>query len=73
MSNWAFVKHQRVRGSDRIEVRIEVFNILNHPNFAVPRSILLFNPDGTRIGSAGRISQTETTSRQMQFGVRFAF
>ena len=50
-----------------------MFNILNHPNFAVPRSIFLFNPDGTRIASAGRILQTETTSQQMQFGLKFAF
>jgi len=73
MSNWAFAKTQQLRAQEHLEFRIEVFNILNHANFAVPRSIFLFNPDGSRIASAGRITQTETTSRQMQFGVKFAF
>ena len=55
MSDWALTKAQRFRDHERLEFRIEVFNIFNHPNFAVPRSVFLFNPDGTRIASAGRI------------------
>jgi len=56
-----------------LTLRIEAFNILNHPNFQLPSSLALFNSNGTRIGSAGQITATSTSSRQLQVAVRYAF
>jgi outer membrane receptor protein involved in Fe transport len=47
--------------------RAEVFNLPNHPNFAVPSGQIAFTP------TAGRITSTVTTSRQIQLGLKFTF
>jgi hypothetical protein len=57
----------------RLTFRAEFFNILNHPNFKVPSGLKLFNSREQRLGTAGRITETSTTSRQIQFGLRFEF
>jgi len=62
-----------VVGKQNLQFRIEIFNLLNRANFATPDSGALFNPDGTRIPSATRITHTVTTSRQVQFGLKFVF
>ncbi len=54
------------------EFRMEVFNVLNHPNFASP-NLMPFLSDGTYNPSAGVIGETRSTSRQLQFAVRFSF
>jgi hypothetical protein len=60
-------------GKQHVQVRIEVFNLFNRANFATPNSAALFNPDGTRIPSATQVTHTATTSRQVQFGLKFVF
>ena len=49
-----------------IEFRWEVFNLFNHPNFGVP--VNDFNSV-----NFGRVFNTSTTERQMQFGLKFLF
>ena len=51
------------------EVRAEFFNILNHPNFALPNATLdaQVNPALT---SFGAVSSTILPERQIQFGLR---
>jgi hypothetical protein len=49
-----------------IEVRWEVFNLFNHPNYGVP--VTDFNSP-----NFGRVLSTTTTERQMQFGFKFVF
>ena len=56
-----------------LQIRIEIFNLFNHANFATPNSAALFNTDGTRIPNATQITHTATTSRQVQFGLKFVF
>jgi hypothetical protein len=73
MNDWGLLKTMHLRKERTLEFRVEVFNILNRPNFAAPTFTSLFKPDRSRLGSAGRITQTVTTSRQMQFAIRFAF
>ena len=51
-----------------IELRVEAFNLLNRPNFAVPSGRTAFtgaNPDGSPVVAPtwGRITSTVTTSR----------
>jgi hypothetical protein len=55
----------------KAQFRVEIFNILNHPNFAPPLDHrTLFNASGQLINGAGQIDTTATTSRQMQLGLK---
>ncbi len=55
-----------------VEFRAEVFNVLNHPNFAAP-NLMPFLSNGSYNPSAGVIGETRGTSRQMQFALRYNF
>ena len=48
------------------EVRIEFFNMFNHPQFSVPASNI-------SAGNAGTITSTSNTARQLQGSLRFTF
>ena len=50
----------------RLQMRAEVFNILNHPNFALPNVTI-------NSSSVGQITSTNTSSRQIQLGMRLTF
>ena len=56
----------------RTEFRAEFFNVLNHTNFGLPQRNL-FDPNGAILGNAGRITDTTTTSRELQFGLKIIF
>jgi hypothetical protein len=54
-----------------LEFRAEFFNVLNHTNFDTPNATVFAN--GGISGSAGLITDTATTSRQIQFGLKLIF
>jgi hypothetical protein len=54
-------------------LRLEGFNVTNHPNFQIPSGLALFNSRLQRLGSAGRITSTSTPSRQMQIAAKWVF
>jgi hypothetical protein len=55
----------------KLQIRGEVFNSLNHANFGTPNAIVY---SGTQVSStAGLITSTATTSRQIQFGMKLTF
>ena len=61
------------RESRALRIRGEAFNVSNHPNFQQPSSLALFASTGARVGSAGQITTTTTSSRQIQLSARFSF
>jgi hypothetical protein len=65
-------KNFKITESQRIQFRAEFFNLTNHPNFRIPSSAL-FNNNGTRNVSAGRIDSTRSPERQVQFGLKYVF
>jgi len=87
--DFSLFKQFALRETKTLQFRAEVFNIFNHPNFAVPnqanRTALVPFTDATGTtcpagqtcarpnSSAGTILSTVTTSRQIQFGLKFAF
>jgi Carboxypeptidase regulatory-like domain/TonB dependent receptor-like, beta-barrel len=58
-----------------IEVRIEAFNVLNRANFGVPelRAFAGQAEGETPLATFGRITNTVTSSRQIQIGLRAQF
>jgi hypothetical protein len=62
----------RIRENANLQFRAELFNIFNHPNFAAPNeNNVLFNPGP--IPTAGKVIRTQTSSRQIQFGLKLTF
>jgi outer membrane receptor protein involved in Fe transport len=55
-----------------VQLRFEVFNLLNRANFALPTAAI-FNPDGSYRTDAGRITSTVGTPRQMQLGAKIVW
>jgi hypothetical protein len=54
-----------------LQFRAEFFNALNHANFATPNATVFSS--GAYSSSAGLITATATTSRQIQFGLKLIF
>jgi hypothetical protein len=71
----AAVKRIALRGSARLDLRFELFNLFNRANFGNPTLIAFA---GAAAGEApfpsfGRIRSTVTSARQMQIGARMSF
>jgi hypothetical protein len=58
-----------------VQLRMEVFNVLNHPNFRPPAAAQaqLYNQSFAPNTGAGLLTLTSTTSRQIQFAVKAIF
>src|SRR2546422_586680 len=67
------------KGSERLNVqlRAEIFNVLNRDNFAAPcgtcGNTSLFDQSGAPIATAGQITGTQTTARQVQLAMKIIF
>jgi hypothetical protein len=70
LATWdlSFLKDTAIRERLNLEFRAELFNILNRANFNTPNAIV-FTPTGVS-PTAGVITSTSTTSRQVQFGLK---
>ena len=62
-----------VRESVDLQFRTEFFNLFNRVNFGLPAFLMFTNTSGRPSGSTGRISNTSTSSRQMQFALKLVF
>jgi hypothetical protein len=59
-----------------IQFRAELFNILNHTNFAVPvtpNNTDILDGTGTLSTIVGQLTKTNTSSRQIQFAIKVIF
>ena len=54
-----------------VQFRAEAFNVFNHPNFASPNPVTFSGNNYS--SSAGVITATSTTSRQIQFALKLLF
>jgi len=78
---WSFdtavMKDTKITERLRVQFRAEFFNIFNHSNFNPPPNLGVFilNPGGSASVNPtfSQLTSTSTTSRQIQFGVKFLF
>jgi hypothetical protein len=56
-----------------LQFRSEFFNILNHTNFGTPNTVVYSSASTIPSPTAGVITTTSTTSRQLQFGLKLLF
>jgi hypothetical protein len=70
LATWDFstLKETSLHERLSLQFRAEIFNLLNRANFNTP-NLITFTPAGVS-GTAGAISGTSTTSRQVQFGLK---
>ncbi len=70
LATWDFSVQKETSLYERLELqfRAEIFNLLNRANFNTP-SLITFTPSGVS-GTAGAVSSTSTSSRQVQFGLK---
>ncbi len=70
LATWDFstLKETSLHERLNLQFRAEIFNLLNRSNFNTP-NLIVFTPSGVS-GTAGAITSTSTTSRQVQFGLR---
>jgi hypothetical protein len=73
LATWDFsvLKDTRIREKLSAQFRAEIFDILNHANFNQPNEVV-FTPAGVS-PTAGVITSTSTTSRQVQFALKLIF
>jgi hypothetical protein len=70
LATWDFsvLKDTRIRERLNLQFRAEIFNLLNRANFNQPNAVV-FTPTGVS-PTAGIITSTSSTSRQVQFGLK---
>ena len=74
----AVVKNTKLHENMNLQIRVEAFNLANHPNFSNPNTGLYTGPTSPN-PSAGKITSTISaqgglpSSRQLQFAMRFLF
>jgi len=63
----------RISENFNVQFRAELFNVLNHANFAVPvtpDNVTIFDSTGASVPGAGLPSSTTTTAREIQFALK---
>jgi hypothetical protein len=70
-----FSATKNARATERVGVqfRAEFFNILNHTNFLTPNEVVYTSATSGISPTAGLVTATSTTSRQIQFGAKVQF
>jgi hypothetical protein len=61
---------KRISEVFNIQFRAELFNVLNHTNFAPSANVSPFNADGTPTSSFGQLTSTQTDNRVIQLALK---
>jgi hypothetical protein len=64
---------RRISETFNVQFRAEIFNVLNHANFALPvepDNTDIFDQNGVLNDTAGKLASTTTPSRQIQFAMK---
>jgi len=71
----SLVKNQPLARGTRLQLRLEVFNALNRVNFAVPTRAVFAgaSQNETPLATAGQVTRTANTSRQVQLGIKILY
>jgi len=71
----SFFKKIRISERLNLQLRAEAFNIFNHPNYAYPNQITFSgnSASSSYSSSAGVITATATTSRELQLALKLLF
>jgi hypothetical protein len=67
---------RRISENFTVQLRAEIFNILNRLNFAVPQTLGntdIFDSTGAPTGVSGLLTSTTTTSLQIQFALKLVW
>jgi len=78
MTNVSLVKNTKIGAlgsGGQLQLRLELFNLLNRPNFATPDRVVFAAAAANEapLSTAGRITRTVTSSRQVQLGAKLLF
>jgi hypothetical protein len=71
----SLVKNQPLSGGTRLQMRLEVFNLFNRANFSVPTRAVFAGATQheAALATAGQVTRTANSSRQIQLGVKVLF
>jgi hypothetical protein len=66
---------KRISEQFNVQFRVEFFNIFNHTTFNAPtaNNAIFDGGSGDPVGGAGVATSTATTSRQIQFALKFVW
>jgi hypothetical protein len=71
--DFSAVKNSHITERLNLQFRAEFFNILNHTNFLTPNEVVYSSATSSISPTAGVVTATSTTSRQIQFGAKLQF
>ena len=66
----SLAKNTSISEKLRLQFRAEFFNVFNRANFGSPNAVVFGSASATPSPTAGVITSTSTTSRQIQFGLK---
>jgi hypothetical protein len=70
--DFSLIKNDKFHERLATQFRFELFNALNHPNFAAP-AFIIYDSSGNLVSNVGRITSTANASRQIQLGLKLTF
>jgi hypothetical protein len=68
--DFSVLKNTALTERTKLQFRAEFFNVLNRANFNTPNPVVLASGSSLPAPTAGVITSTSTTSRQIQFGLK---
>jgi hypothetical protein len=71
--DFSAVKDSQIREGLGLQFRAEFFNVLNHTNLLTPNEVVYTSATSGISPTAGVVTATSTTSRQIQFGAKLQF